>query len=111
MQMQIVPSTTKNASLFGLPDHWIVQEIPRENINYAGTVDRVFFFFLLFYLCYVEYMELCTSCKQLCFLLAIVFVTLGLHQDYRCQCNMLAGIANEYYKCLLMLSQNEYAHI
>ncbi|KAJ4725878.1 Methyl-cpg-binding domain-containing protein 7 [Melia azedarach] len=40
--MQIVPSTTKNASLFGLPDHWIVQEIPRKNINYAGTVDRYY---------------------------------------------------------------------
>lgn len=54
MQMQIVPCATKSAASFGLPDNWIVQEIPRKNINYAGTIDRVLFF-LFFFLCNVEY--------------------------------------------------------
>ncbi|KAH9661286.1 methyl-CpG-binding domain-containing protein 7 [Citrus sinensis] len=40
--MQIVPCATKSAASFGLPDNWIVQEIPRKNINYAGTIDRFF---------------------------------------------------------------------
>ncbi|GAY38166.1 hypothetical protein CUMW_034640 [Citrus unshiu] len=40
--MQIVPCATKSAASFGLPDNWIVQEIPRKNINYAGTIDRYY---------------------------------------------------------------------
>ncbi|KAL5764275.1 hypothetical protein ACOSP7_016629 [Xanthoceras sorbifolium] len=40
--MQIVPRSSKSASSFGLPDDWIVEERPRNNINYSGCIDRYF---------------------------------------------------------------------
>ena len=39
--MQIVVRTIKSTSHFKLPDDWVIEEKPRSNANYAGTIDKV----------------------------------------------------------------------
>ncbi|KAK4606371.1 hypothetical protein RGQ29_000560 [Quercus rubra] len=40
--MQIVVRTIKSTSHFKLPDDWVIEEKPRSNANYAGTIDKYY---------------------------------------------------------------------
>ncbi|KAK7830813.1 methyl-CpG-binding domain-containing protein 7 [Quercus suber] len=42
LQMQIVVRTIKSTSHFKLPDDWVIEEKPRSNANYAGTIDKYY---------------------------------------------------------------------